>query len=325
MYAEGRAALADEAGLDPGAALRDLHAAILGDDPTLRLEDADLRARRHLPAPATALIGRRADRDELAGLLTDGTRLLTLTGPGGVGKTRLALHLAHEMAGACPDGVWFVELADLDDARLVAPTVAEHLGIDFVGDDAVTPLVDHVAGRRLLLVLDNFEQVEPAADLVARLLGAGGGVQVVVTSRVPLRVYGEHVRQLGPLDLDDAVALFSARATAADHRFDGTPRRHDRADLRRPRQAAARHRARGRTSERDDPRRDGGPPRREARPGVRRSPRAIRSSAGAARDHRVEHRPPAVGHRHCPGPARRVRRRASRPTPPRPWVSVAST
>ena len=125
VYAEGRSALADEAGLDPGAALRDLHAAILGDDPTLRLEDADLRARRHLPAPATALIGRRADRDELVRLLTDGTRLLTLTGPGGVGKTRLALHLAHEMAGACPDGVWFIELADLDDVRLVAPTVAE--------------------------------------------------------------------------------------------------------------------------------------------------------------------------------------------------------
>ena len=72
-------------------------------------------------------------------MLTDGTRLLTLTGPGGVGKTRLALHLAHEMAGACPDGVWFVELADLDDVRLVAPTVAERLGIDLVGEDAVTP------------------------------------------------------------------------------------------------------------------------------------------------------------------------------------------
>ncbi|HET9996695.1 MAG TPA: BTAD domain-containing putative transcriptional regulator [Nocardioides sp.] len=221
VYADGRVALADEAGLDPGTALRDLHAAILGDDPNLRLEDADLRARRHLPAPATALIGRRADRDELVRLLTDGTRLLTLTGPGGVGKTRLALHLAHEMAGACPDGVWFIELADLDDVRLVAPTVAESLGVDLVGEDAVTPLVDHVAGRRLLLVLDNFEQVEPAADLVARLLGAGGGVQVVVTSRVPLRVYGEHVWQLGPMAVDDAVALFSARATAADHRFDG--------------------------------------------------------------------------------------------------------
>ena len=102
VYAEGRAALADEAGLDPGAALRDLHTAILGDDPTLRLEDADLRARRHLPAPATALIGRRADRDELVRLLTDSTRLLTLTGPGGVGKTRLALHLAHEMAARAP-------------------------------------------------------------------------------------------------------------------------------------------------------------------------------------------------------------------------------
>ena len=75
VYAEGRASLADEAGLDPGAALRDLHAAILGDDPALRLEDADLRARRHLPAPATALVGRRADSDALVRVLTDGTRL----------------------------------------------------------------------------------------------------------------------------------------------------------------------------------------------------------------------------------------------------------
>ncbi len=220
VYADGQAFLAAETGLDPGAALRDLHAAILGDDPLIRLEDADLRARRHLPAPATALVGRRTDSDALVRVLTDGTRLLTLTGPGGVGKTRLALHVAHEMAGACPHGVWFVELADLDDARLVAPAVGETLGIDPVGEDAVTPLVDHLADRRLLLVLDNFEQVESAADVVARLLGAGDGVQVLVTSRVPLRVYGEHVRQLGPLDQDDAVALFSARATASDHRFD---------------------------------------------------------------------------------------------------------
>ena len=220
VYADGRRWLASETGLDPGAALRDLHAAILGDEPALRLEDADLRARRHLPAPATPLIGRRRDRDELARVLTDGTRLLTLTGPGGVGKTRLALHLAHEMAGACPDGVWFVELADLEDVRLVAPAVGEALGIEPVGEDVLTPLVDHLAGRRLLLLLDNFEQVEAAADVVARLVGAGDGVQVMVTSRVPLRVYGEHVRQLGPLDVGDAVELFTARATASDHRFD---------------------------------------------------------------------------------------------------------
>jgi predicted ATPase/DNA-binding SARP family transcriptional activator len=222
VYAGGRARLVEETGLEPGVALRDLHAAILRDDPALRLEDADLRARRHLPAPATAMIGRRTDRDELTRLLAEGTRLLTLSGPGGVGKTRLALHLAQEMAGACPDGVWFVELAELDDVRLVAPAIGEALGIDPVGEDAEDTLVDHLAGRRILLVLDNFEQVEPAAGLVARMLGAGEGVQVLVTSRVPLRVYGEHVRQLGPLDVADAVELFTARATASDHRFDGT-------------------------------------------------------------------------------------------------------
>ena len=253
------------------------------------------------------MIGRRADRDELVRLLTDRTRLLTLTGPGGVGKTRLALHLAHEMAGACPDGVWFIELADLDDVRLVAPTVAESLGIDLVGEDAVTPLVDHVTGRRLLLVLDNFEQVEPAADLVARLLGAGDGVQVVVTSRVPLRVYGEHVWKLRPLDVDDAVALFSARANAADNRFDGRRVRRSSGSAPGPK-AAARHRARGGASERDQPRRDGGPSRCEARPGVRRAPGAVGSSAGAARDHGSTPTS-SGGHRHSPGPARRVRRR----------------
>ena len=220
VYAHGRACLAEETGLDPGAGLRELHAAILGDDPGLRLEDAELRSRRHLPAPATALVGRRNDSEELTHLLTGGARLLTLTGPGGVGKTRLALHLAHGMAGACPDGVWFVELANVEDAGLVVPAIADALGVDAVGEDHEGPLLDHLAGRRVLLLLDNFEQVETAADAVARLLTAGDGIQVLVTSRVPLRVYGEHVRHLSPLDAGDAVELFTARATAADHRFD---------------------------------------------------------------------------------------------------------
>ena len=222
VYADSRARLAEETGLDPGVALRELHGAILGDDPALRLEDADLRARRHLPAPATPLVGRRADRDELFRLLLDGTRLLTLSGPGGVGKTRLALHLAHEMARACPDGVWFVDLADLDDARMVGPAIGDALGVDPVGDDAEASLVEHLHARRLLLVLDNFEQVVAAAGLVARLLGASEGVQVLATSRVPLRVYGEHVRTLEPLDVADAVELFTERATSSDHRFDAT-------------------------------------------------------------------------------------------------------
>ena len=86
----------------------------------------------------------------------------------------------------------------------------------------MTPLLAHLADRRLLLLLDNFEQVEGAADLVARLLDAADGLQVLVTSRTPLRVYGEHVRQLDPLDTEDAVALFTARAVAADRRFDGS-------------------------------------------------------------------------------------------------------
>ena len=194
------------------------------------------------------MIGRRTDRDELARLLTDGTRLLTLTGPGGVGKTRLALHLAHEMAGACPDGVWFVELADLDDAGWSPRPIAEALGVDLVGEDAVTPLVDHLAGRRLLLVLDNFEQVEPAADLVARLLGAGrrragAGDQPGPAARVRRARRGSSARWTRTTRWQ----LFSARATAADHRFDGRRVATIERICAGARPAAARHRARGGT------------------------------------------------------------------------------
>ena len=301
VYADGRACLAEETGLDPGAALRDLHAAILGDDPALRLEDADLRARRHLPAPATALVGRRTDRDELARLLTDGDAAADADGPRRGGQ---------DPTGAAP--------GPRDGGRLSRRRVVRGAGgprgrgSGRPGDRRGTrrrPRRRGPRGRRssttspaaaLLLLLDNFEQVETAADVVARLLGAGDGIQVLVTSRVPLRVYGEHVRQLGPLDVGDAVELFTARATASDHRFDDGRVGDDRTDLRRARPAAARHRARGCTGQRDDPRRDGGPPRRAARPGLRRSARAVGPPTGAARDHRVECRPPACDRRRAP-------------------------
>jgi predicted ATPase/DNA-binding SARP family transcriptional activator len=220
VYAAGRATLVEETGLEPASELRTLQAQILEDDPTLLVEDADLRARRHLPSPATPLLGRAEDVDDLAGLLRSGVRLLTVTGPGGVGKTRTSLEVAHASAATFEDGVWFVDLSELTGARQVPQAVAEALDVDPSGDDFEGPLTAHVAHRRLLLVLDNFEQVEDAADLVAKLLMAGEGLQVLVTSRVPLRVYGEQVRPLGPLAADDAVALFSARALAADPRFD---------------------------------------------------------------------------------------------------------
>ena len=220
VYAAGRSLLVEETGLDPGAGLRALQAGILDDDPALRVEDAAVRARRHLPSPATELLGRAGDVDDLTALLRSGTRLLTITGPGGVGKTRTALQVAHVSAAAYDDGVWFVDLSELTGPRQVPQAVAETLGVEPSGDDIMGSLTTHVARRRMLLVLDNFEQVEDAADLAAQLLEAGDGLQVLVTSRVPLRLYGEQVRHLEPLAPAHAVELFTARATAADPRFD---------------------------------------------------------------------------------------------------------
>ena len=224
VYAEGRRHLAEETGLDPGASLRSLHAAILGDDPSLRLEDADLRARRHLPAPASAArsAGGRTSTDLVRAL----TRGDAAAHPHRAGRRRQdpARAPAGPRDGKRLSGRGVVRRARR--ARAIHAWSHRRSPRRSASTSSATtyvePLVDHLAGRRLLLVLDNFEQVEDAATLVARLLSAGDGVQVLVTSRVPLRVYGERVRQLAPLDTEDAVALFSARAGAADHRFDAS-------------------------------------------------------------------------------------------------------
>ena len=197
VYATGRALSVEETGLEPGAALQALHGAVLVDDPGLRVDDADVRARRHLPAATTPFIGRNDERAELSALLRSGARLVTLTGPGGVGKTRLSLQLGHDHAAATTHGTWFVDLASLTDERHVPQAIAEVLEVEPDGDDVMGPLKAHVSDRDLLLVLDNFEQVHEAADVVAALLAAGDRLQVLVTSRVPLRIYGEQVRLVG--------------------------------------------------------------------------------------------------------------------------------
>ena len=243
VYAAGRASLADETGLDPGAALRDLHAAILGDDPALRLEDADLRSRRHLPAPATALIGRRNGPRRAGAPAHRRGAAADVDGPRRGGQDPAGAAPRPRDGRRLPDGVWFVELANVEDAGLVAPAIADALGVDPVGEDPVGPLLDHLAGRRVLLLLDNFEQVEAAADVVARLLdrrrrhpGAGdqqGPAARVRRARAPSRPAGRGRRR---------GALHRTRDRGRPP-LRQRPRGDDRTDLHCSRPSAARDRA----------------------------------------------------------------------------------
>ena len=142
----------------------------------------------NLPVQATPLVGRGRELRELDALLArEDVRLATLVGPGGTGKTRLALHAAAETVDRFPNGVWFVSLEAVEDAALVLPTVAQTLGVYEAGGRPLgDALNERLRDQRLLLVLDNFEQVIDAAQVVNDLLAASPDVQVIVTSRAPL-------------------------------------------------------------------------------------------------------------------------------------------
>ena len=157
------------------------------------------------PAPLDAFVGREREVAAAAGLLRRGDiRLLTLTGPGGVGKTRLALAVASELRGGFADGIVFVDLAPIRDPALVLPAVAERLGIrDDVGGRLAERLRDRLASRQLLLLLDNVEQVLATAPLLVDLLAVCPGLTVLATSRVPLRVSCEHAYTVPPLALPE--------------------------------------------------------------------------------------------------------------------------
>ncbi len=215
-----------ELGLETTPALRELQTAILRHDRALEVRSPAARMTRRLPAPVTPLVGRRAELDRVRHLVAEeGVRLLTLTGPGGVGKSRLALEAAHSLSDDFPAGVVLVGLASLVDHELVAEAVAEALEVG--EQDHASPvraLREHLAGRRLLLVLDNFEHVGDAAPFVGELLAAASGLTVLVTSRTPLRVYGEYAFAVAPLRLEDeAIPLYYARARAAGGNPDAGP------------------------------------------------------------------------------------------------------
>ncbi|GGP00527.1 SARP family transcriptional regulator [Nonomuraea glycinis] len=234
-YAALRSRLANDLGIDPGPELTSLHQAILHQSPTLTFptpptDPHPTGPRTNLPAPLTALVGRREAVAEVRSLLTT-TRLITLTGPGGVGKTRLALEVAtqprelgvagqpdaREVAGSgFAGGVWLVELGavSVQGRGGVADAVAKVLG---VRDDVPGALTDRLAGAlrdgRTLLVLDNCEHVvDEVAELAGVLLRAAPGLRILATSQEPLRVAGETVWSVPPLARAAAVELFRARA-----------------------------------------------------------------------------------------------------------------
>jgi len=214
-YQHARSTLVDELGIEPGPELQRLERQILNQDPRLATPSAVVAAAR-LPTPPTPLLGRERELAEaLRLLLRDDVRLLTLTGAGGTGKTRLALEVARSAAARFPDGVFFVPLASLADPELVVPTLASALG---VGETAGTPLeqliADRIGDRPTLVVLDNVEHVAAAASGVGTLLSAAAGLKLLATSREPLRLYGEHLYRVPPLEDAAATALFCDRAEA---------------------------------------------------------------------------------------------------------------
>lgn len=232
VFRDARRVLVDELGLEPGPALRELERAILDHDPGLEL--APLGA----AVPWTgrrlrSFVGRTRELREIATLLQDDeVRLLTLAGAAGSGKTRLALEVTAGLDHSIDTAL--VELAPISDARVVAGAIADALGVgERPGRTRSEALIEHLRRRRVLLLLDNFEQVLAAAPLLQELLAEAGGVTLLATSRIPLGLPAEHVYPVPPLELPqssrapalarlrriEAIRLFCERAREARSDF----------------------------------------------------------------------------------------------------------
>ena len=302
---------------------------LAADFPPLRsLENPGLQ--HNLPEQASTFVGREREVAEVAALV-DQTRLVTLAGPGGVGKTRLALQAAAELLDGSGDGVWFVDLAPVDDPSLVAAAVAKVLWVREQGDrPLLDTIVESVRDRRLLVVIDNCEQViHEAAVVVEALVRRCPGVYVLSTSRETLGIAGEHVYRVEPLGIpraddpetvaaSEAVGLFVERARhhKADFAVDA-----DNAAVRGPAVPAAgrhplRHRAGRRPHALDVGPRPRRPPRQAIPAAHRRVPDGRPPPADPPGAHRLVLQPAGPGRADRPRPAVECSPAAS--TSPRP-------
>lgn len=199
VYQDARAALVEQVGVEPGPALRELERAILRQDASLD-SHVGLAPATVLPMPPNRLIGRERELEQTCATLSrDEVRLLTITGPGGVGKTRLALDAARELAPGFSHGVIFVPLDAVADPALVPSTLAAAVGARGALGPSIPALRARLDGGQTLLVLDSFEHLASAATFLAELLAAVPRLKLLVTSRASLRLSLEHELELGPL------------------------------------------------------------------------------------------------------------------------------
>jgi predicted ATPase/DNA-binding SARP family transcriptional activator len=238
-YQDARATLVDQLGIEPATELRDLHQAVLTHAPRLDMPRPGVvppavNGMTGVSAPPTRLFGREEDLERLGNLVGQpNTRLLTLLGPGGVGKTRLAIEAARRLAGGFTDGASFVALAPLSDPGELASAVAVALAVPLrEGERPATALLRFLADRQLLLVLDNLEHLLAGASLVADVLASCPRITILLTSREPTQLSAERLYPVRPLELPAAseaawaeleryaaVALFCDRARARDPGF----------------------------------------------------------------------------------------------------------